>query len=54
MINLQCDMKKHHKHHLVFLGGGTGLGTLIGIGTTLNTLLLQASDACTELINSIF
>ncbi len=47
-------MKKHHKHHIMFLGGGTGVGTIIGIGITLNTLLSQASKACTELINSIF
>ena len=47
-------MNKHHKRHIAFLSGGTGLGVLIGIGTTLNTLLLQASKACTELINSIF
>ncbi|MGY5150356.1 MAG: hypothetical protein ACW9W3_09860 [Candidatus Nitrosopumilus sp. bin_68KS] len=47
-------MKKHHKHHIAFFGGGTGMGTLIGIGTTLNTLLAQASQACTQLIESIF
>jgi len=47
-------MKKHHKKHAIFFGGGTGLGVIVGIGTTLNTLLSQASEVCTELINSIF
>jgi len=46
-------MQKHHKKHVLFFGGGTGIGAIVGVGTTFNVLLSQASEACTELIDKL-
>lgn len=46
-------MKRHQKHHIICASGGGIGGIGIGVLITLNGLLSQAFEACTEMINNI-